>query len=154
MVGGPRRALIARAEALRIIHLITVTGLNVGLNPRKTLQVLGFAGIRLKMLKQLEGVQHRRCGHGKQRAKALAFGRVQAWVKHQLAALLLVIGDQGPGVEAKTGIGQIEVVESLGRQLFKSAAEVVTQVANQSADERKRIICRCLALAETGKALA
>lgn len=75
-------------------------------------------------------------------------------MKHQLAALLLVIGDQSPSVNAKAGVGQIEVINGLSRQLLQPAAEVVTQVANQSADERERIIGRRLAFAEVCKALA
>ncbi|MCY1435423.1 hypothetical protein D9M71_515190 [compost metagenome] len=68
--------------------------------------------------------------------QALALGLGQAWVKQQLAVLELVVADQRPGIQAKTGIGQAQVVDGNAGQMLQAPAEVVAQVADQATGKR------------------
>ncbi|MNH34338.1 hypothetical protein D3C79_949280 [compost metagenome] len=68
--------------------------------------------------------------------QALALGLGQAWVEQQLAVLLLVIADQRPGIQAKTGIGQAQIVDGNAGQVLQASAEIVAQITDQTTGKR------------------
>ncbi|MDT4846816.1 hypothetical protein FQZ97_808510 [compost metagenome] len=75
-------------------------------------------------------------------------------MEHQLAAAQLVVADQRPGIEAQSGIRQLQVVDGLFRQLLHPPAEVIGQVADQSADEWQLDSRGKAGFAEAGQGLA
>ncbi|MNP36302.1 hypothetical protein D3C76_1296810 [compost metagenome] len=64
-----------------------------------------------------------------------------------MAGRALVVGNQCPGVQAQLRIWQAKVVHSLAGQVFKPAAEVIAQIADQAASKRQLAACGQLGMA-------
>ncbi|MCY1515628.1 hypothetical protein D9M68_502190 [compost metagenome] len=78
---------------------------------------------------------------------------VQARVEYQLAGAQLMVGDQGPGIEAQLRIRQSQVVDGLFRQMLHAPAEVVGQIADEPADERQVDSVRQVGVAKSCQSL-
>ncbi|MNF18503.1 hypothetical protein D3C80_2226150 [compost metagenome] len=57
-------------------------------------------------------------------------------MEQQLAVLLLVIADQRPGIQAKAGIGQAQIVDGNAGQVLQASAEIVAQITDQTTGKR------------------
>ncbi|MCY1300482.1 hypothetical protein D9M68_258850 [compost metagenome] len=69
-------------------------------------------------------------------------------MEHQMGLAQLVVADQGPGVQAEARVGQVQIIAGVAGQAFQASAEVIGQVAEQSADEWQFAIFRRLRRAE------
>ena len=67
-----------------------------------------------------------------------AIGVGQRRMENQLCRSLLMVADQGPGVEAETSGRQCQVLDRDGGEAFEPRAEIVAKEAQDAADEATR----------------